>query len=63
MANENIGSSAGESRPQNKPAHSEREEWRAAPEDVKSTVTAVAQDYTDKASETLDEANRIFANV
>jgi len=58
MANENIESTAGESSSQNKPAHSEREEWRAAPEDVKSTVTAVAQDYTDKASETLDEAKQ-----
>ena len=58
MANENIGSTAGESSPQNKPAHGEREEWRPAPEDLKSTVTAVAQDYTDKASEALDEAKQ-----
>jgi hypothetical protein len=58
MANENIGSTAGESSPQNKPAHGEREEWRPAPEDLKSTVTAVAQDYADKASEALDEAKQ-----
>jgi len=58
MANENIGSSAGESRPQNKPAHSEREGWHRAPEDMKSTVTAVAQDYTDKSSEALDQAKQ-----
>ena len=58
MANESIGSSAGESSPQNKRGHSEREEWRSGPEDVKSTVTAVAQDYTDKASEALDEAKQ-----
>ena len=59
MANENmIGSRAGESSPQNKRAQSEREEWRPAAEDVKSTVTAVAQDYTDKASKALDEAKQ-----
>ena len=58
MANENIGSTAGESRPQNKRAHSEREEWRSTPDNMKSTVTAVAQDYTDKASEALDEAKQ-----
>jgi ElaB/YqjD/DUF883 family membrane-anchored ribosome-binding protein len=58
MANENTGSTAGESSPQNKPAHGEREQWRPAPEDLKSTVTAVAQDYTDKASEALDEAKQ-----
>ena len=58
MANESIGSSAGESSPQNKQAHSEREEWRSTPEDMKSTVTVVAQDYTDKASKALDEAKQ-----
>jgi ElaB/YqjD/DUF883 family membrane-anchored ribosome-binding protein len=58
MANENIGSSVGESIPQNKSAHSERKEWRPAPEDLKSTLTAVAQDYTGKASEALDEAKQ-----
>ena len=57
MANENIGSTAGESSPQNKRAHSERE-WRSTPDNMKSTVTAVAQDYTDKASEALDEAKQ-----
>jgi ElaB/YqjD/DUF883 family membrane-anchored ribosome-binding protein len=55
MTNENTGSTAGESSPENKPAHGEREEWRSTSEDMKSTVTAVAQDYTDKASEALDE--------
>jgi ElaB/YqjD/DUF883 family membrane-anchored ribosome-binding protein len=59
MTNENmVGSRASESSPPNKRAHSEREEWRPAAEDVKSTVTAVAQDYTDKASKGLDEAKR-----
>ena len=59
MANENmIGSTAGESGLQNKRAQSEREKWRPAVEDVKSTVTAVAQDYTDKASKALDEAKQ-----
>ena len=53
-----IGSRAGESSPQNKRAQSEREERRSAAEDVKSTVTAVAQDYTDKASKGLDEAKQ-----
>jgi ElaB/YqjD/DUF883 family membrane-anchored ribosome-binding protein len=58
MANENmIGSKAGESSPQNK-VHSEREESRSTPEDMKSTVAAVAQDYTDKASKALDGAKR-----
>jgi ElaB/YqjD/DUF883 family membrane-anchored ribosome-binding protein len=58
MANESIGSSAGESSPQNKQAHSEREEWRSTLEDMKSTVTVVSQDYTDKASKALDEAKQ-----
>ena len=58
MANENIGSTAGESSPQNKRAQSEREEWRSTPDNMKSTVTGVAQDYTDKASEALDEAKQ-----
>jgi len=56
MANENmIGSRAGESSPQNKQAHGERGESRPTAEDMKSTVTAVAQDYTDKASKAFDE--------
>jgi ElaB/YqjD/DUF883 family membrane-anchored ribosome-binding protein len=58
MANENIGSTAGESSPQNTPAHSEREQWRSTPEDMKSTGTEVAQDYTEKASKALDEAKQ-----
>lgn len=58
MANENIGSTAAESSPQNKRAHSEREEWRSTPEDMKSTATAVAQDYSDKTSKALDEAKQ-----
>jgi ElaB/YqjD/DUF883 family membrane-anchored ribosome-binding protein len=45
MANENIGSTAGESSPQNKRGHSEGEQSRPAPENMKSTVTAAAQDY------------------
>ena len=59
MANENmIGSGVGESNPQNKRVQSEREEWHPAAEDVKSTATAVAQDYTDKAGKVLDEAKQ-----
>ena len=59
MANENmIGSRAGESGLQNKRTQSEREERRPEVEAVKSTVTAVAQDYTDKASKALDEAKK-----
>ena len=57
MANENFGSTAGESSPQNKRAQSESE-WRSTSEDMKSTVTAVAQDYTDKASEALNETKQ-----
>ena len=53
-----IGSRAGERGPQNKRAQSETEKWRPAVEDVKSTVTAVAEDYTDKASKALDEAKQ-----
>ena len=58
MANETVGSTAGESTPQNKRAHSEMEEWHSTPEDMKSTVTAVAQDYSDKGNEALDEAKQ-----
>ena len=58
MANQDIGSTADESSPQNKRAPSEREDWRSTSEDMKSTVTAVAQDYTDKTSKALDEAKK-----
>jgi ElaB/YqjD/DUF883 family membrane-anchored ribosome-binding protein len=59
MANENmIGSRAGESSPQNKRAQSEREARRPEVEAVKSTVTAVKQDYTEKAGKALDEAKQ-----
>ena len=59
MANENmIGSRAGENNPQNKRAQSEREQWRPEVEAVKSTVTAVKQDYAEKAGKTLDEAKQ-----
>ena len=58
MANENIGSTAGESSPQNKRAHSEREEWRSTPDNMKSTVTALPQDYTDQASKELNETKQ-----
>ena len=57
MANENFGSTAGESSPQNKRAQSESE-WRSTSEDMKSTVTAVAQDYTEKGNRALDEAKQ-----
>jgi ElaB/YqjD/DUF883 family membrane-anchored ribosome-binding protein len=56
MANENIiESGAGESSPQNKPAHSEKTTRRAA-EELKSATRAVAEDYTEKASKALNEA-------
>ena len=58
MANEDIGSIAGESSPQNKRAPREREEWRSTSEDMKSTVTALPQDYTDKASKELNETKQ-----
>ena len=59
MANEDmIGSRVGESGPQNKRTQSERKQWPPAPEDVKSTVTAAAQNYTDKAGKALEEAKR-----
>jgi len=56
MANENIGSTAGGSSPQNEPAHSEREEWRSTPEDLKSAATTMAEDYRDKATQAWDDA-------
>jgi ElaB/YqjD/DUF883 family membrane-anchored ribosome-binding protein len=58
MANEDIGSTAGESSPQNKRAQREREERRSRSEDMKSTATAVAQEYTDQTSKALDEAKK-----
>ena len=58
MANGNIGSTAGESSPQNKRAYREKDEWRFTSEDMKSTVTALPQDYTEKGSKALDEAKQ-----
>ena len=58
MADENIGSTTSESSPQNKRAQSEKDEWLSTSEDMKSKATAVAQDYTDKGSKTLDEAKQ-----
>jgi ElaB/YqjD/DUF883 family membrane-anchored ribosome-binding protein len=59
MTNENmIGSRAGESNPQNKRAQSAREERRPEVEAVKSTATALKQDYTEKAGKALDEAKQ-----
>ena len=57
MANENFGSTAGESSPQNKRAQSESE-WRSTSEDMKSTVTALPQDYSDQASKELNETKQ-----
>jgi ElaB/YqjD/DUF883 family membrane-anchored ribosome-binding protein len=57
MANENFGSTADESSPQNEGAQSERE-WRSTSEDMKSTVTALPQDYTDQASKELNETKQ-----
>lgn len=50
-----IESSAGESSPQTKRAHSEKDARRAA-EDLKSAARGVAEDYTEKASKALNEA-------
>lgn len=56
MANEDIiESGAGESSPQKKRAHSEKEA-RCAPEDLKSAAPAVAEDYTEKPPKAWDEA-------
>jgi ElaB/YqjD/DUF883 family membrane-anchored ribosome-binding protein len=52
MANENFGSTAGESSPQSE------SEWRSTSEDMKSTVTALPQDYTDQASKELNETKQ-----
>ena len=57
MTNENFGSTAGESNPQNKRAQSESE-WHSTSEDMKSTVTALPQDYTDQASKELNETKQ-----
>jgi len=58
MANENVIGRTAESTPQSKRAHSEMEESRPTSEDMKSTVTAVAQEYTGKTSNALDEAKK-----
>jgi ElaB/YqjD/DUF883 family membrane-anchored ribosome-binding protein len=59
MANENvIGVRTGESNPQSERAHSESEELRPTSEDMKSTVTAVAQEYTNETSEALNKAKK-----
>ena len=57
MANENFGGTAGEISPQNERAQSESE-WRSTSEDMKSTVTALPQDYTDQASKELNETKQ-----
>ena len=57
MANENFGSTADESSPQNKWTQGESE-WRSTSEDMKSTVTALPQDYTDQASKELNETKQ-----
>ena len=57
MANENFGSTGSESSPQTKRAQGESE-WRSTSEDMKSTVTALPQDYTDQASKELNETNQ-----
>ena len=55
MADENFGSTAGESSPQNKRAQSESE-WRSTSEDLKSAATTMAEDYRDKATQAWDDA-------
>jgi len=57
MANENFGSTGSESSPQTKRAQGESE-WRSTSEDMKSTVTALPQDYTDQASKELNETKQ-----
>ena len=57
MANENFGSTADESSPKNKWTQGESE-WRSTSEDMKSTVTALPQDYTDQASKELNETKQ-----
>ena len=57
MANDNFGSTGGESNPQTKRAQGESE-WRSTSEDMKSTVTALPQDYADQASKELNETKQ-----
>jgi len=57
MANENFGSTAGESSPQNKRAQGESE-WRSTSENMRSTVASLPQDYTDQASKELNETKQ-----
>jgi ElaB/YqjD/DUF883 family membrane-anchored ribosome-binding protein len=56
MANEDmIGSSAGESKAQNKGTPGEEKAWHTA-RDLESAVPTAAKDYTEKARAALDEA-------
>jgi ElaB/YqjD/DUF883 family membrane-anchored ribosome-binding protein len=57
MANENFGSTAGESSRQNEWAQSESE-WRSTSEDMKSTVASLPQDYADQANKELNETKQ-----
>ena len=57
MANENFGSTAGESSRQNEWAQSESE-WRSTSENMRSTVASLPQDYTDQASRELNETKQ-----
>jgi Uncharacterized conserved protein len=53
MANENFGSTAGESSPQNE------SEWRSTSENMRSTVASLPQDYTDQAKELNETKQRL----
>ena len=56
MTNEDmIGSGIGESSARKEGAHGDEEAWHTA-EELKSAGTAVAKDYTEKASTVFDEA-------
>jgi len=53
MANENFGSTAGESSPQNE------SEWLSTSENMRSTVASLPQDYTDQAKELNETKQRL----
>jgi ElaB/YqjD/DUF883 family membrane-anchored ribosome-binding protein len=57
MANENFGSTAGESSPQNE------SEWRSTSENMRSTVASLPQDYTDQASKELNETKQRLRTI
>jgi ElaB/YqjD/DUF883 family membrane-anchored ribosome-binding protein len=62
MANENFGSTGGESSSQTKRAQGESE-WRSTSEDMKSTVTTLPQNYTHQASKELNETKQRLRTI